>query len=135
VARFRVASVPRYLDKSSNEWKDGDGLFLTVNVWRQQAENVCESLTKGTRVIVTGRLRQRTYELKDGGGKRTAFDVEADDVSASLKFASAKVTKVSRSRADAGTAMPSRGQGTAGGGESDPWASDGPAGYSDEAPF
>jgi len=121
VARFRVASVPRYLDKTTNEWKDGDGLFLAVNVWRQQAENVCESLGKGTRVAVAGRLRQRTYELKDGSGKRTVLEVEADDVAASLKFASAKVTKVSRSRPAEEKAATGRLA------EADPWASEGPS--------
>jgi single-strand DNA-binding protein len=129
VARFRVASVPRYLDKATNEWKDGDGLFLTVTVWRQQAENACESLAKGARVVVTGRLRQRTYELKDGSGKRTVLEVEADDVAASLKFASAKLTKVSRSRPAETSSPGSKGTGA------DPWASDGPGGYSDEPPF
>jgi single-strand DNA-binding protein len=128
VARFRVASVPRYFDKAANEWRDGDGLFLTVNVWKQQAENVTESLTKGTRVVVTGRLRQRTYEVKDGG-KRIVFEVEADDVSVSLKFATCKVAKASRSRPPESRA--------AGGqpAEPDPWATDGPGGYSDEPPF
>lgn len=128
VASFRVASVPRYLDKATNEWRDGDGLFLTVNVWKQQAENVCESLQRGTRVVVTGRLRQRTYELKDGSGKRTVLEVEADDVSVSLKFATAKVAKVSRSR-------PAKGK-AAGGqpAEADPWAAEPADGYSDEPP-
>src|ERR1035437_1354518 len=96
VARFRVASTPRYLDKNTNEWKDGDSLFLTCNVWRQAAENVAESLTRGTRVIVTGRLKQRSYETKEGE-KRTVFEVEVDDVGPSLKNASAKVTKANRS--------------------------------------
>jgi len=128
VARFRVASTPRYLDKATNEWKDGDGLFLTVTVWRQQAENAVESLAKGTRVVVTGRLRQRTYELKDGGGKRTVLEVEADDVSVSLKFARCKVAKAERSRpAETGSAGSQSG--------ADPWAADGPGGYSDEPPF
>ncbi|SRR5712691_3539699 len=134
VARFRVASVPRYFDKAANEWRDGDGLFLTVSIWRQQAENVCESLTRGTRVIVTGKLRQRSYETKEGD-KRTVLEVEADEVAPSLKFASAKVTKVSRSRADSGATRPSGSQGNAGGGDADPWATDSPGGYSDEPPF
>ena len=115
VARFRVASVPRYLDKTTNEWKDGEGLFLTVNVWRQQAENVAESLQRSARVVVTGRLKQRSYETKEGE-KRTVFEVEADDVAASLKFASAEVTKVSRSRPDFGAHRPPSGQGNSGGG-------------------
>jgi single-strand DNA-binding protein len=128
VASFRVASVPRVYDKESGAWKDGDGLFLTCTVWRQMAENACESLVRGTRVIVTGRLKQRSYETKEGD-KRTVLEVEADDVAASLKFGSAKVTKVSRSRADSGTARSS------GGAEVDPWATAGPGGYSDEARF
>jgi single-strand DNA-binding protein len=132
VASFRVASVPRYLDKTTNEWRDGDGLFLTVNVWRQQAENVAESLQRGTGVVVTGRLRQRTYELKDGG-KRTVLEVEADDVAASLMFASAKVTKVSRDCPASADSRPQAGQATSG--DADPWATDGPGGYSDEPPF
>ena len=138
VARFRVASVPRYFDKAANDWKDGEGLFLTVNVWRQQAENVAESLQRGTRVIVTGRLRQRTYETKQGD-KRTVLEVEADEVAPSLKSASAKVVKVARSHAESGSAGPSGGQGGSGGGRSagdaDPWATEGPGGYSDEPPF
>jgi single-strand DNA-binding protein len=128
VASFRVASVPRYFDKTADEWRDGNGLFLTVNVWRQQAENVCESLQRGARVIVTGWLRQRNYETKEGD-KRTVYEVEADDVAASLKFARAKVTKVSRSRlAESGTAGSLQA-------EADQWAADGPAGYSEEALF
>src|SRR5579859_1453262 len=93
VAKFRVASTPRFLDKNTNEWKDGDSLFLTCNVWRQAAENVAESLTRGMRVIVSGRLRQRSYETKEGE-KRTVYEVEVDDVGPSLRNASAKVNKV-----------------------------------------
>ena len=133
VARFRVASGPRYFDKQTDAWKDGEGLFLTVNVWRQQAENAAESLQRGTRVIVAGRLKlkQRSYETKEGE-KRTVLEVEADDVAVSLKFATAKVNKVSRSRPDSGTRL-SSGQG---GGDADPWAADTPGGgYSDEPPF
>ena len=95
VARFRVASTPRFLDKSTNEWRDGDSLFLTCNVWRQAAENVAESLTRGMRVIVSGRLRQRSYETKEGE-KRTVYEVEVDDVGPSLRNASAKVNRVAR---------------------------------------
>jgi single-strand DNA-binding protein len=91
VAGFRIASTPKVFDKSTSEWKDGDSLFLTCNVWRQAAENAAESLTKGMRVIVTGRLRQRGYE-KDGE-KRTVYEVEVDDVGPSLQWAQAKVTK------------------------------------------
>lgn len=91
VAGFRIASTPKVFDKNTNEWKDGDSLFLTCNIWRQAAENAAESLTKGMRVIVTGRLRQRGYE-KDGE-KRTVYEVEVDDVGPSLQWAQAKVTK------------------------------------------
>jgi single-strand DNA-binding protein len=141
VARFRVASTPRFRDNSTGEWKDGDSLFLTCNVWRQAAENVAESLTRGTRVIVSGRLRQRSYETKEGE-KRTVYEVEADDVGPSLRNASAKVNKVARN-GSAGSAGPGGsggraaggqgGQGTGGSGDTDPWASDGA--YSDEPPF
>src|ERR1700685_3015772 len=101
VARFRVASTPRFRDNSTGEWKDGDSLFLTCNVWRRAAENVAESLTRGMRVIVSGRLRQRSYETKEGE-KRTVYEVEVDDVGASLRNASAKVNKVARSGGDGG---------------------------------
>jgi single-strand DNA-binding protein len=140
VARFRVASTPRFRDNSTGEWKDGDSLFLTCNVWRQAAENVAESLTRGMRVIVSGRLRQRSYETKEGE-KRTVYEVEVDDVGPSLRNASAKVNRVARSGGDGGYGggqrssggRPSGGQG--GGSEPDPWASDSPGGYSDEPPF
>lgn len=92
VANFRVASTPRFRDSSSGEWKDGDSLFLTVNVWRGMAENVAESLSRGMRVIVSGRLKQRSYETKEGE-KRTVYEVEADDVGPSLLNAEAKVAK------------------------------------------
>ena len=143
VAKFRVASTPRYLDKNTNEWKDGDSLFLTCNVWRQAAENVAESLTRGMRVIVSGRLRQRSYETKEGE-KRTVYEIEVDDVGPSLRNASAKVNKVARSSGNGG------GQGGSGGGqggrssgggqggsgqETDPWASDSGGNFSDEPPF
>ena len=121
-------SVPRYLDKTTNEWRDGDGLFMTVNVWQQQAEHVTESLTRGAQVVVTGRLRQRTYEVKDGG-KRTVLEVEADDVSVSLKFATCKVAKASRSRPADSTASSGPPAGP------DPWTAEGPGGYSEEPPF
>ena len=96
VATFRVASTPRIRDAATNEWKDGDSLFLTCNVWRQAAENVAESLQRGMRVIVSGRLRQRSYETKEGE-KRTVYEVEVDDVGPSLRNASAKVTRAQRS--------------------------------------
>jgi single-strand DNA-binding protein len=95
VAKFTVASTPRYLDKNTNEWKDGDSLFLQCQIWRQAAENVAESLTRGMRVIVSGRLKQRSYETKEGE-KRTVFEVEVDEVGPSLRNATAKVTKTTK---------------------------------------
>src|SRR5882762_8147937 len=96
VAKFRIASTPRFLDRQTNEWKDGESLFLSCNIWRQAAENVAESLQRGMRVIVSGRLRQRSYETKEGE-KRTVYEIEVDDVGPSLRNASAKVAKVQRS--------------------------------------
>ena len=145
VAKFRIASTPRYLDRQSGEWKDGEALFLACNVWRQAAENVAESLQRGARVIVSGRLKQQTYETKEGG-KRTVFDVEVDEIGPSLRYATAKVQKMSRSSGG--------GFGGGGGGSApadDPWASATPAsstapagassaaggsgGFNDEPPF
>jgi single-strand DNA-binding protein len=144
VARFRVASTPRFRDNASGEWKDGDSLFLTCNVWRQAAENVAESLQRGMRVMVVGRLRQRSYETKEGE-KRTVYEVEVDDVGPSLRNASAKVNKVARSGGQGGYGGGGYGGGQGGGGQgsrpasggqdADPWATDGPGGYSDEPPF
>ncbi len=101
VAKFRVASTPRYLDKQTNEWKDGESLFLQCQIWRQAAENVAESLTKGMRVILSGRLKQRSYETKEGE-KRTVFEVEVDEVGPSLRNATAKVTKTQRAGGTSG---------------------------------
>jgi len=149
VAKFRVASTPRFKDNQTGEWKDGDSLFLTCNVWRQAAENVAESLTRGMRVIVSGRLRQRSYETKEGE-KRTVYEVEVDDVGPSLRNASAKVNRVARSGAGDGgygggqrssggrSSGGGQGGGYGGGGEPDPWASNSSSsggGYSDEPPF
>ena len=132
VATFRVASTPRIRDAATNEWKDGDSLFLTCNVWRQAAENVAESLQRGMRVIVSGRLRQRNYETKEGE-KRTVYEVEVDDVGPSLRNASAKITRAERSGSGYGGGR--GGQGSPGGGrQEDPWASDA-GGYSSEPPF
>jgi single-strand DNA-binding protein len=130
------------MDRQTNEWKDGDSLFLTCNVWRQAAENVAESLQRGMRVIVTGRLKQRNYETKEGE-KRTVYEVEVDDVGPSLRNASAKVNRASRGSGEGGFSggnnnnRGSGGQGSSSGGSSrneDPWASDS-GGYSDEPPF
>src|ERR1700710_223156 len=110
VASFTVASTPRTFDRTSNEWKDGDTLFLRCTVWRQAAENVAESLHKGTRVIVQGRLKQRSFETREGE-KRTVVELEADEVGVSLRSATARVSKANRSGAGAGG-----GNGSAGGG-------------------
>jgi single-strand DNA-binding protein len=141
VATFRVASTPRFMDRATNEWKDGDSLFLSCNVWRQAAENVAESLQRGMRVIVSGRLRQRSYETKEGE-KRTVYEVEVDEVGPSLRNASAKVTRSQRSGGGGGFGGQGGGQGGYGGGSGgratdDPWASDigGDNGFSDEPPF
>ncbi|TQS43738.1 single-stranded DNA-binding protein [Cryptosporangium phraense] len=96
VAKFRIASTPRTYDRTTNEWKDGEGLFLTCNVWRQMGENAAETLQRGTRVIVQGRLRQRSYETKDGE-KRTVYEVEVDEIGPSLRWATARVNKAARS--------------------------------------
>ncbi len=153
VATFRIASTPRFMDKATNEWKDGDSLFLSCNVWRQAAENVAESLQRGMRVIVTGRLKQRQYETKEGE-KRTVYEVEVDDVGPSLRNASAKVARANRTggaggggdtaprpavraaavrAADTAASRPAASPPPAGSRNEDPWASD--AGYSDEPPF
>ena len=95
VASFRVASTPRYKDNKSGEWKDGDTLFLTCQAWRQLAQNAAESLERGMRAIVTGRLRQRSYETKEGD-KRTVYELQVDEAGPALSRATAKVTKVSR---------------------------------------
>lgn len=92
VANFTVASTPRTFDRQTNEWKDGDAMFLNCSVWRQAAENVAESLTKGMRVVVSGRLKSRSYETREGE-KRTVFEVDVDEVGPSLRYATAKVTR------------------------------------------
>jgi single-strand DNA-binding protein len=118
VANFRIASTPRTFDRQSNEWKDGDALFLSCSVWRQAAENVAESLQRGMRVVVQGRLKSRTYETREGE-KRTVFEIEVEEVGPSLKYATAKVTRTTRSGGNGGY---SGGGGQQGGGEPDPWA-------------
>lgn len=125
VANFRVASTPRYYDREAGEWKDGDGLFLTCNAWRQMAENVAESLAKGMRIMVKGRLRQRNYETKQGE-KRTVYEIEVDDVGPSLRNATANVTKTSGQQGRGGQ-QPHANRGAPPG--EDPW------GAPDEAPF
>ncbi len=122
VANFTVASSSRVLDKATNEWKDGDTVFMRCSVWRQYAENVAESLTRGTRVIVTGRLKQRSYETQQGE-KRTVVELEVDDIGPALRYSTAKVTKVSRGGGTGGGfgGGDSFG-GAAGAGGDDPWA-------------
>src|SRR5882672_11091543 len=146
VAKFRVASTPRFLDRTTNEWKDGEPLFLTCNVWRQAAENCAESLQRGARVIVSGRLRQRSYETREGE-KRTVMELEVDEIGPSLKYATAKVQKMSRSSGSGGGFGSGGGGGNQGGGggfsNDDPWATAAPAStsggggsnYDDEPPF
>ena len=138
VATFRIASTPRVMDRQTNEWRDGDSLFLTCNVWRQAAENVAESLQRGMRVVVMGRLHQRSYETREGE-KRTVFEIEVDEVGPSLRNASAKVTRSNRSGGGQGGGGGYSGQTSSGGGSrnEDPWASSdsGAGGYSDEPPF
>ncbi|MFG3254013.1 single-stranded DNA-binding protein [Streptomyces sp. NPDC048172] len=142
VAKFRVASTPRTFDRQTNEWKDGESLFLTCSVWRQAAENVAESLTKGTRVLVQGRLKQRSYEDREGI-KRTVYELDVDEVGASLRNATAKVTKTSGRGGQGGGfgggggggqggggwgGGPGGGQQGGGGPAGDPWATGAPAG-------
>jgi single-strand DNA-binding protein len=139
VANFTVASTPRSFDKNTNEWKDGEALFLRCSVWRQAAENVAESLQRGTAVIVQGRLKQRSYETKEGE-KRTVYELDVDEVGPSLKWATAKVTKASRGGGGGGGFGGSNGGGSGGPANDDPWASAPAAGasaggWSDEPPF
>ncbi|HEX7303857.1 single-stranded DNA-binding protein [Lentzea sp.] len=141
VASFTVASTPRTFDRQSGEWKDGEALFLRCNVWRQVAENVAESLTRGSRVVVTGRLRQRSFETKEGE-KRTVVELEVDEIGPSLRYATAKVNKVSRGDGGGGGGFGGGGgqQSRGGGGApaDDPWGSAPPAGsggFADEPPF
>jgi single-strand DNA-binding protein len=145
VANFTVASTPRIYDRQSGEWRDGEALFLRCNIWREAAENVAESLTRGSRVIVTGRLKQRSFETREGE-KRTVVEVEVDEIGPSLRYATAKVNKVSRSGGGSGGFGGGGGGGPrtaaapAGGGSGDdPWGS-APAsgsfgGGDDEPPF
>lgn len=133
VANFRVASTPRYFDKQAGEFKDGEAMFLTCSVWRQYAENVAESLTKGMRVIVQGRLKQRSFETKEGE-KRTVFEIDVDEVGPALRSATAQVTKTSGG--GNGQGQQQRGgygqQGGTGQPADDPWAG---GGGTDAPPF
>jgi single-strand DNA-binding protein len=148
VAKFRVASTPRFMDRASGEWKDGEPLFLSCTVWRQAAEHVAESLQRGARVIVSGRLKQRSYETREGE-KRTVIELEVDEIGPSLRYATAKVQKMSRSGGGGGGgfgASGGGGGGQGGGGNfDDPWATAAPASsgarsggggnFDDEPPF
>jgi single-strand DNA-binding protein len=148
VANFTIASTPRQFDRQSNEWKDGDTLFMRCSIWREAAENVAESLTKGMRVIAQGRLVQRSYETREGE-KRTVVELQVDEVGPSLRYASAKVTRAQRSGGGGGGGGFGGGNGYSGGGQqqgggggfdNDPWATSGPSAggggsYNDEPPF
>src|SRR6185312_6120489 len=143
VASFTVASTPRTLDRETSQWKDGDPLFLRCSVWRQYAENVAESLTKGMQVMVQGRLKQRSYQTKEGEN-RTVIELDVEDVGPTLRFATAKVTKSQRVGGNSGGDWGSNpGGGVQRSGaqqsrpaEADPWATGGGnAGYSDSPPF
>ncbi len=128
VANFTVASTPRRFNAQTNQWEDGDALFMRCSIWRQAAENVAESLSRGSRVLVSGRLRQRSFETKEGE-KRTVVELEAEEVGPSLKYATAKINKVSRSSSgDRG------GAGEPGSGGEDRWGSSVPS-SNDEPPF
>ncbi len=136
VANFRIASTARTFDSETREWKDGDALFLSCSVWRQAAENVAESLQKGMRVVVQGRLKQRSYETREGE-KRTVIELEVEEVGPSLKFATAKVARAQRSGGGGGYGGGSGGGSGGGGGysgggqsggQSDPWATSAPQG-------
>jgi single-strand DNA-binding protein len=137
VANFTVASTPRIYDRQSGEWKDGEALFLRCNIWREAAENVAESLTRGSRVIVTGRLKQRSFETREGE-KRTVVEVEVDEIGPSLRYATAKVNKASRGSGSGGFGGSSR-QSAGQAATDDPWGSAPAAGSSggsdDEPPF
>lgn len=151
VANFTVASTPRVFDRNTNEWKDGEALFLRCNIWREAAENVAESLTRGSRVIVSGRLKQRSFETREGE-KRTVVELEVDEVGPSLKYATAKVNKTTRGGGGGGNSGGGGGGGGFGGSNSggrggqsaggdDPWGSAPAAGsfgggpMDDEPPF
>lgn len=124
VANFTVASTPRTFDRNKNEWVDGDALFMRCNIWREAAENVAESLTRGSRVIVSGRLKQRSYETREGE-KRTVVELEVDEIGPSLKYATAKVNKADRKSGGARTTTTTT--------QDDPWGS--PPANDSEAPF
>jgi single-strand DNA-binding protein len=142
VANFTIASTPRSFDRASNDWKDGDALFLRASVWREFAEHVAGSLTKGSRVVATGRLKQRSYETKEGE-KRTSIELEVDEIGPSLRYATAQVTRTSSSREGGGGAV---GGGRPSQPADEPWAASAPdasggdvwntpGNYNEETPF
>jgi single-strand DNA-binding protein len=144
VANFTIASTPRTFDRQANDWKDGDALFLRASCWREFAEHVAGSLTKGSRVIATGRLKQRNYDDRDGN-KRTAIELEVDEIGPSLRYATAQVTRAAGGSSGGGGG----GRGQVSGGAEEPWAASAPASgggggddvwntpgnYNDETPF
>lgn len=142
VANFTVASTPRIFDKQSGQWKDGEALFLRCSVWRQVAENLAESLTRGSRVIVQGRLKQRSYETQQGE-QRTVVECEVDEIGPSLRYATAKVSKTTRQSGGSGGGFGSSGGDNPRPAGDDPWATapaaspagGGGGGFSDEPPF
>jgi single-strand DNA-binding protein len=135
VASFTIASTPRTYDRNTNEWKDGEALFLRCSIWRQAAENVAESLTRGMRVVASGRLKQRSYETREGE-KRTVIELDVEEIGPSLKYASAKVNKTQRGSGGGGFGASGSG---GGGAAEDPWSSAPAAGtgegVTDEPPF
>jgi single-strand DNA-binding protein len=145
VANFTIASTPRSFDRASNDWKDGDALFLRASVWREFAEHVAGSLTKGSRVIATGRLKQRSYETKEGE-KRTSIELEVDEIGPSLRYATAQVTRAASSREGGGGSAGGNRGGSSPQVANEPWAASAPdssggdvwntpGSYSDETPF
>lgn len=138
VANFTIASTPRTFDRQTNDWKDGDALFLRASCWREFAEHVAGSLTKGSRVIATGRLKQRNYDDRDGN-KRTAIELEVDEIGPSLRYATAQVTRASgggggsRGQVSSGQEEPWAASAPSNGGSDDVWNT--PGNYNDETPF
>lgn len=129
VANFTIASTPRIFDKTKQEWVDGEALFLRCNIWREAAENVAETLTRGQRVIATGRLKQRSYETREGE-KRTSMELEIEEIGPSLRYATAKVNKTQKSGSYSNTTTTTQSSG----GSTDPWGN-GSAAAADEPPF
>lgn len=126
VANFTIASTPRTFDRNSNDWKDGETLFLRASVWKEAAENVAESLTKGMRVIVEGRLKQRSYDTKEGE-KRTVIELEIDEIGPSLKYANAKVNRTQRSGNSGGNNWGGNSGGQQQAPANDPWGTPEPS--------